>query len=420
MYCLVVGFAPATIGGGEQLTSKLSRAAFAAAVTCGASALVAIPAQAADTQYFVNSPLVLPATAMTPESATLGGVIDTGGNPGATLSLPAGGTLSWSPGVNILNTSTSTESFSVDGLPVSGADSNVMVSGGSPAVVPNAGDDNYSDVEFAYDPLVDYTASGNLPGPLTQTSTDVNVPTTTGLSTVSENVGAFGTTAQNNTGNTPLNSNTTYVYWLIDQAGADDDAQTVDLFNPSAPGASTAVNPNYQCLPNAYISQNAYLKTLTSTTTVSGGLATKGGAAQTTPQPAFQGSCVYLYGDANGKDFYESPTGEFKTPALGKLSISGSAVVTATTAAHKIVKVIKATDKITDKSAYKASGSIELDDSDGDTLATANFAMQPGKTEVVKLKLTKFGIRAVKKHQSGALTLTSNWDQQSVTKKIKL
>jgi hypothetical protein len=180
------------------------------------------------------------------------------------------------------------------------------------------------------------------------------------------------------------------------------------------------VNPNYQCLPNTYIAQNAYLKTLTSSTTVSGGVATKGGPAQTTPQPAFQGPCVYFYGDASGKDFYESPTGEFKTPALGKLSISGTAAVTALKQGRKIVKVTRVTDRITDKSAYKASGSIELDDADGNTLATASFGMQPGKTDVVKLKLTKDGIKAVKKHQAAQLTLTSNWDQQSVTKQIKL
>jgi hypothetical protein len=393
---------------------------FTAAVTCGACALGAIPAQAADTQYFVNSPLVLPATAATPESATLSGVIDTGGNPGATLSLTAGGALPWSQGVSILNTSSSTATFSVDGLPVSGSDSNVMVSGGNPAVVPNGGDSNSSDVEFAYDPLSDYTASGNAPGSLTQTSTDVTVPTTAGLSTVSESVGAFGLAAQNDTGNTPLNSNTTYVYWLIDQAGADPDAQTVNVFNPADSNAKTEVNPNYQCLPNTYISQNAYLKTLTSATTVGGGLVSKGGAAQSTSQPAFQGSCVYFYGDASGKDFYESPTGQFKTPALGKLSISGTAAVTAISVKHKIVKVVKVTDKIANKSAYQASGSLELDDADGDTLATANFSMQAGKSEVVRLKLTKFGIRAVKKHKAGALTLTSNWDQPSVTTKIKL
>jgi hypothetical protein len=295
-----------------------------------------------------------------------------------------------------------------------------MVSGGTPSEVPNAGDSNASDVEFAYDPLSDYTASGNAPGSLTQTSTDVTVPTTTGLSAVSESVGAYGLAAQNSTGNTPLNSNTTYVYWLVDQAGADADAQAVDVFNPAASNASSQVNPNYQCLPNAYISQNAYLMTLATSSTVSGGLVTKGGAPQTTPQPAFQGSCVYFYGDASGKDFYESPTGEFKTPALGKLSISGTAAVTATARSHRIVKVLKVTDKIIDKSAYQASGSIELDDADGNTLATANFGMQPGKAEVVKLKLTKAGIKAVKKHQDGALTLTSNWDQQSVTTKIKL
>jgi hypothetical protein len=236
---------------------------------------------------------------------------------------------------------------------------------------------------------------------------------------VSETIGAFGQTAQNNTGNTPLNSNTTYVYWLVDQAGADDDAQTVNVFNPADAKASTELNPNYQCLPNAYIAQNAYLKTLTSTSVVSGGMATKT-TAQTTAQPAFQGSCVYFYGDASGKDFYNSPTGQFKTPALGKLSVSGKSAVTATVTNKKITKVIKVTDKIVDKSTYKASGSLELDDADGDTLATANFGMQPGKTEVVKLKLTKAGIKAVKKHQSGELTLTSNWDQPSVTKAIKL
>ncbi len=400
------------------MTSKAPRVVLTAAVACGALALGAIPAQAADTQYFVNSPNVLPATGVTPESVTLSGVIDTGGSPGSSITLPAKGTLSWGGGVSVVNTTSASESFTVDGLPVSGSNSEVTVSGGNPLNVANAGNDNHSDVEFAYDPLSDYTASGNKPGPETQTSTDVLVPTAAGLSTVSLTVGAFGQAAQNNTGNTPLVPKTPYVFWLLDQAGGDADATTVNTFNPNDANASTELNPNYQCLPNSYIAQNAYLKTLTPTTMVSGGVvSTKTLVAQTTAQAAEQGSCVYFYGGGN---FYQSPTGQFTTPDIGKLSISGRAAVTATVLKHKIVKVIKVTDKITDKSAYAASGSIELDDSDGDTLATAKFGMQPGKSEVVKLKLTRAGVKAVKKHQSGELTLTSNWDQHSITSKIKL
>jgi hypothetical protein len=56
-----------------KLTSKFSRIAVAAACAAGLSGLVAVPADAA-----VNTPVVTPATSITPESAMIGAAIDTG------------------------------------------------------------------------------------------------------------------------------------------------------------------------------------------------------------------------------------------------------------------------------------------------------------------------------------------------------
>ncbi len=397
------------------MTRKVSRAALAAGIAIGACGLVAVPAEAADTLYFVNAPAVTGASSITPESATVTGAVDTGGSPGTDFTVAANTTLSWVGGLNILDTSsTKAETMSIDGLPTSGASSNVFINGGTPSTISNDANDNFSDVEFEYDTLADYTANGDTPGDDTQYAQEVDVPTTAGISPVAVTIGAFGMAAQNNTGNTPLTPDTKYVYWIVDQPGATDDAETVNTFNPASGTAATTVNPSYSCYPTAYIAQNTYLSTLTGTGTVSGGLASAATATspavpQTTAQPEIQGPCVYFYGNLSGIDYYTSPTGEFSTPAIGKLSIAASAAVSGTTA----------TLSVTDKSAYKASGSVEL--MSGKTkLATGKFGMQPKGTEKVKLKLTSAGRKDLAKDTKAKLVLTSNWDQPTTTKTVKL
>jgi hypothetical protein len=303
--------------------------------------------------------------------------------------------------------------MSLDGLPLSGANSNVVISGGTPSTIDNDANDNFSDVQFDYDTLADYTNNGDTPGEDTQYAQDVDVPTSAGLSSVSVKIGAFGLSAQNSTGNTPLSPDTKYVYWISDQPGATDNAETVNTFNPSSPAAHVTANPSYACYPTAYIAQNSYLSTLTTTGTVSGGLTApiyQGGVAQTTPQPEIQGPCVYYYGNVSGSDSYVSPVGEFETPAIGKLSISSVAKVSGS----------KTTVQVIDKSDYKASGTLQLTTSSGKTLASGKFGMQPGKTEAVKLSLTSAGKKAAESHVKAKLVLNSNWDQPSVTKSVKL
>ncbi len=388
---------------------KRSCVALAAGLAIGASALIAASAQASDTLYFVNPPLLSAATGLTPESATLAGVVDTGGSPGGTYTLAAGATLAWTGGLTVANTTGAPETFGTEGLPLSGSDSSVLISGGTPGTVSNAGADDYSDVEFEYDTLADYQAAGNAPGQNTQYAMELDVPTTGGLSTVSTSVGAFGIAAQNNTGNTPLRPNTTYVYWIVDQPGATDNAETVNTFNPNAANASTSVNPSYVCLPTAYIQTNSYLRTLTATGKVSGGI-TSSGAKQTAAQTDMQGACVYFYGNVSGSDFYNSPTGQFTTPKIGKLSIGSVARVKGR--AGKVT--------IANKSDYKASGTLQLTDAYGDVLANGKFGLKPNAHGTLTLRLTKAGVKAAKKDKKGDLALTSNWDQHTVTKAIKL
>jgi hypothetical protein len=378
------------------LRRKVSRAALAVGLAIGACGLIAVPAEAADTLYFTNAPAVTGVTSITPESATVTGAVDTGGTPGTTFPVAAGTVLSWVGGLNILNST-----------------SNVAVSGGNPSVSSISGGTDFSQVEFEYDTLADYTANGDLPGGETQYADPIEVPTSAGISPASVSLGAFGVTQQNNTGRIPLSPNTKYVYWITDQAGATDDAETVNLFNPASATAATSVNPTYACYPIPYIAQNAYLQTLTPTGTVSGGLTAPvpaGGVAQTTPEPEIDGPCIYYYGNPSGADTYTSPIGMFTTPALGRLAVSSVAAVNGT----------KATLSVTDKSAYKASGTIELTTSSGKELASGKFGIKAEQTVKVKLSLTGTGKTDLTKHTKAKLVLSSNWDQLTATKTVKL
>jgi hypothetical protein len=402
------------------LRSKFSRSALIAGLALGASGLVAVPADAALTAannavttptYYVSPPAVGGTSSLTPESATVSGVIDTGGEPEGLLPIPAGG-LTWGGGVTISSgvvwaDSSSGHNVPLNGIPVSGSNTNVSVTVADAGVnstnpvttsVQNAGADNYSTVTFAYDPVSDYQASGNEPGGETLYATGVNVPTTNGVSTTATTIGAFGQAAQTNTGNLPLTPNTQYYYWLVQQAGGTDSATSVNI----AQWAQLKTNPTNVCLPNVAIAQDPTLQGYTTTTTPI--------TVDGTSAPASAGPCVYYYGDANGAANYQSPVGEFTTPPLGRLVIARSAKVSGRTG----------TVAVTDKSGFKASGELELDNNSGDTLATGKFSLAAGKSTNVKLKLTRAGATAAQKHKSGALALTSNFDQPSTTTSIKL
>jgi hypothetical protein len=443
------------------LTSKVSRAALIAAIAVGASGLVAASADAAavttagvsTANYYVDGPTVAGVSDLTPESAVLNGAVDTGGSPLTTLTVPAGQTLLWQNALTIGSlTSTAAQTFDVDGLPVSGSASTVSVTVNDAAVsansqsfpaVSNGGADNYSNVTFEYDPLKDYVANGDTAGPETQFANEVEVPTTTGISSVSQSVGAFGIKAQNNSGNTPLTPGTTYVYWIVSQAGATDAAESINIAqwydtSPSAtPAGGSAAsttsstsfasdpNPTYKCYPDAAIAEDPTLASYTSSTQI-----TYGG----TTAPAIQGPCVYFYGNTGGALYYTSPTGKFKTPALGKLKIAAKASVGKSTA---VVTV-------TNASSYKAGGTIELTGKGGKELASGKFSVSANVKGEAKLKLTAAGKKLIdvpakpgKKASNGhkatkgtaatvktgvktKLVLSSNFDQPTSTKSVTL
>lgn len=382
----------------------------------GPGALVAGPADAALTAagnavttptYYVQNPVIGAASNLTPESAVVSGVIDTGGDPEALLPVPAAG-LTWDGSIAIAGgvqwSDNETGNYvPLSGIPTDGSSANVSVTvtdasanPSAPVIsaVSNAGADNFSTVTFEYDPVTDYVKSGDQPGSATQFSEGVNVPTTTGLSSVATTIGAFGRAAQDNTTNSPLKPSTDYYYWLVQQPGGTDAATSVNV----AQWAAQPSNPTDVCLPNVAIAKD---KTLAAYS------ASKNITVDGTTAAQLEGPCVYYYGSNVN---YQSPNGEFTTPALGRLDISRSGKVSGR----------KATITVTNTSAYKASGSLELDSTYGNELASGNFSVGPKGTKKVTLKLTSTGVTAAKQGKKALLTLTSNWDQATPTRSIKL
>lgn len=411
------------------MTSKFSRAAMIAGIAIGAGGLVAVPAEAANgistANYYVNNPAIGNATDLTPESATVSASIDTGGSPESLLPIsPVGlfwgsiGTITagikWNDGTTA---QTTTGGYvPLDGIPTSGSTSNVSVTITDPAVgaktgVPqplsNGGADNYSDVTFEYDPVADYTANGNLPGPETNQIQDIQVPTTLGTSDITATLGAFGQAAQNATGNTPLIPGTKYYFWIVQQAGGTDQASNINVsawVNNQSNGVPA--NNKYSCYPNVAIAADPTLSGYLAT----GATVNYGGQTL----PADQGPCIYYYGDTGGALYYQSPNGTFSTPAIGSLKIAKNAS--------------SGSLSITDSSAYKASGAVEL--TVGKKLAgTAKFRLLPGGKGSFKIKLTSAGKKAMNSGKvvkvapvssTASVTSTSAWDQPIVGKSVKL
>jgi hypothetical protein len=432
------------------LTSKFSRAALVAGLAIGATGLVAVPAEAANgistANYYVTNPSVAGASNVTPQSAVVSAAIDTGGSPESLLPVSSSGLL-WSSIANIsvaaelwndgtapslTNPNPAVAAYApIDGIPVSGSSSNVSVTitdkaitnggitdpgiaqTGVPQPISNAGADNYSDVTFEYDPVSDYDATDGQPGPNVQFAQDVQVPTTTGISNVSTTIGAFGQAAQNNTGNTPLTPGTKYYYWIVQQAGATDQATNINVsaWTGATSGTPAApANNSYKCYPNVAILADP---TLTSYT-LPNATVNYGGQAL----PASQGPCIYYYGNTGGALYYQSPNGTFTTPALGKVTIGAKATATAK----------GANLTITDSSAYKASGTVDLTVG-GKLAGTVKFGLQPNGKRAFKIALTSKGKAALAKKQSvkvapvsqsANVASVSNWDQPLVGKSVKL
>ncbi len=354
------------------MTPKRFRSGLITAMSVGACGLLAVPAaSAADTQYYVNSPVVTGVSNLTPESVVLHGAIDTGGNPGIQVSEPAGVDFGWTGGVNIITTAA--ESIFIDGLPPNGSDNTVYIGARS---FSNAGAHNYSNVEFEADPVSDYRANGGNPGTETVYGNSIEVPTQPGLTAVSTTLGAFGPSAQANSSLTPLQPGTKYYYWIIDQAGTTGAAENVNL--------GTAASPSYSCLPDAYVAEYDASATV-------------------------QGPCVYQYGNNSGVDFYQSPNGTFTTPPLGKLMISRAATVSGA----------KAMLRVTDQSSFRASGEVELE-LGGHPVASAKFGLGAGMSRMLSLTLDGRAIKAAAAHAEATLIVTSDWGQPATTKRVRL
>ena len=184
------------------MARKLSRAALIAGLAVGASGLVAVPAEAA-TNY-VSQPSTSGASNVKPESAVLNGVVDTGGDPGTAISAATAA----SP--FIFGGQTITSSSILNGFPV------------------NQG--YFATVLFEADPVSDYTANGNQPGPNTVLAAAVEVPITTGLSSVHAMIGGTQSIAQQN-GSSPLTPGTKYVYFVQEQTGVTRAATTVNEYS---------------------------------------------------------------------------------------------------------------------------------------------------------------------------------------------
>lgn len=415
------------------MTSKFSRAAMIAGMAIGAGGLVAAPAEAANgistANYYVSNPAIGQATGLTPESATVSASVDTGGSPESLLPIsPVGlfwgsiGTITagikWNDGTT--GQATTGAYVPLDGIPVSGSTSNVSVTITDPAIgaksgVPqplsNGAAADYSDVTFEYDPVADYTANGNLPGPETSQIQDIQVPTVFGISDVSATIGAFGQAAQKATGNTPLTPGTKYYYWIVQQAGGTDQASNINV-SAWVGNQSNGVpaNNKYSCYPNNAIAADPTLAGyLTPGATVNYG-------GQTLP--ADQGPCIYYYGDTGGALYYQSPNGEFTTPAIGSVKIGPKATP----------RGADAWLTVSDRSAYLASGTVDLTVK-GKVIGTARFRLAPHARGLFRIVLTSKGKKYLAKgavakvaavSTSASVASVSNWDQPFVGKSVKL
>ncbi len=216
------------------MTSKVSRAALIAAIAVGASGLVAVPAQAAFQAGtgLVNQPIVTGASQITPESALITGAVDTGGfnQPNdATATTTAGGYsvpvnlgVLWDGGVPGTGFLTTTSSITIDGIPLTTPNTS-----GTP--VPT-----YSAVWVEYDPVADYVASGNTPGPETQIAPEEDIDTSTSpyTSIPAIEIGGYPASSAESNGQTPLTPGTAYYYWIVQQTDETTAATNIDAFDP--------------------------------------------------------------------------------------------------------------------------------------------------------------------------------------------
>jgi hypothetical protein len=434
------------------LTRLLPRlAAFATAATA-VGGLVAAPAYAVNN--YVTQPVVTGVSSLTPESAVLSGAIDTGGDQGVTF------------------TGTTTSPYAFGGPGVSPITTTAILNG-----IP-VGEGFYSTALFEADPEKDYVASGNQPGADTVIAQVVEVPTATGETAVSAEIGAYP--AGNGFGSSPLTPGTKYIYWIVQQAGETGQATTVNEYSPTdlanwiaGSGTITAngfassstvtssndyaawaagtgsfagdpkdpskvpgslINPDYSCVLNSTIAANTNstwaaekaageVPTAAGASTINGtpvpyGIASASvsGAftAASGQKPAEQGPCVTFYG-GGANNFYQSGFGSFTTPKLGKIVVAGKGTVSG----HKATLTISA------DSVEKGAGTIVLTAKKGKktvTVASGHFSVPAGATSLVSVKLTSAGKKLFKKTGKivAKVKVTSTTDQPSRGKKVTL
>ena len=432
------------------MASKVSRAALIAGLAIGASGLVAVPAEAVNS--YVTQPVVTGVSSLTPESAVVSGAIDTGGDPASTF------------------TASAASPFAVGGL-------SITASGNVNGFPVNQG--FYSTVLFEADPLSDYVASGNQPGGETVTAATIEVPTTTGLSPVSTQLGVYP--AASAQGSSPLTPGTRYVYWLVQQAGETAAATTVneysaaDLANwangtgsltakgfASAPTTESAkndyaawsagtgnfagdpgdpstipgqmLNPDWQCVVNATIAANSNttwtaelaankVPLSAGSTTLNGtalpyginSVSAGGGLTATGAQQPAEQGPCIAFFGGNSTNFYTSPIGYFTTPKLGTVVFGSKAAVSGGRAAIRVA----------DKSVEKAAGRLVLTAKQGHktiTVVSGKISVAAEATEIVEMKLTGAGKAALNAGNSlvTRVAFTSTTDQPAKGRTIKL
>jgi len=206
-----------------------------AALAIGVSGLVAVPADAAFQAGtgLVNQPVATGVSSITPESALVSGAIDTGGynqpNDSTSTTTAGGYAVPVTPG------STWDSGVTGTGYPISSTTTSITIDG-IPLDTPNASGTptpTYSAVWVEYDPLSDFEANGNAPGPETQIAPEEDVDTSTAPYTAIPpiEIGGYPAATATANGAQPLTPDTTYVYWLEQQTDETTAATTINEFN---------------------------------------------------------------------------------------------------------------------------------------------------------------------------------------------
>jgi len=412
-----------------------------------------VPAQAANN--YVTQPVVTGVSTLTPSSAVVTGAIDTGGDPASSF------------------TAGTTSPFSVGGLSITASG---LING-----IP-LGEGFYSTALFEADPLSDYVASGNQPGAETVDAGTVEVPTATGLTSVTAKLGAYP--ASSATTNQPLTPGTKYVYWLVQQAGESDQATTVNEYSSADLAAFTAgtgsvtangfassskitatgssandanawltgtgkfagdagdpnnapgqlTNPDWQCVLNSAIAANSNATWLAELAANKVPVAAGTSSLNKTATPygvsaiGAGGSITATTGQQPAEQgpcvaFFGGNSTNFYTSPVGQFTTPKAGSVAFGSKAT--VSGGKAAISVANKSTLKAAGQLVLMAKKGGksiTVLSGKISVAAGASEMVNLKLSSAGTSALKsgKSLSTQVKFTATTDQTAAGKTIVL